>query len=49
LSGGFDNTFLDGSAMLFDFSAAAVPEPSALVLLCLGSACFSGRRYFLHG
>jgi hypothetical protein len=44
LSGGFDNTFLDGGAMLFDFTASAVPEPIALMLLCFGSVCFLRRR-----
>jgi hypothetical protein len=32
LTGGFDGTFVDGFGMLFNVSAALVPEPSALAL-----------------
>jgi hypothetical protein len=39
LTGGFDGTFVDGFGMLFNVSAALVPEPSTLALA--GSSLFA--------
>jgi len=44
LTGGFDDTPVDGTAMLFDVSANVVPEPASVILVCAAAALLMGRR-----
>jgi hypothetical protein len=44
ISGGFDGTPVDGTAMLFQFSASAVPEPASAALITLAAAALLRKR-----
>jgi hypothetical protein len=43
ITGGYDNTPVDGDAINFQFSAVAIPEPTALMLLAVAVAFRSLR------
>jgi hypothetical protein len=40
ITGGYDNTPVDGDALHFQFSAVAIPEPTALMLLAVAVFVF---------
>jgi hypothetical protein len=43
INGGFDATPVDGTAVLFDFSATAIPEPTAITLFAAAVLPLQGR------
>ena len=44
ISGGYDQTFVDGDGMRFQFSARVIPEPAAIVLAVVAAAHISLLR-----
>jgi hypothetical protein len=46
ITGGFDATPVDGTGVLFDFSAVAIPEPAGIALVATAALALSGWRNF---
>jgi hypothetical protein len=46
ITGGFDATPVDGTGVLFDFSALAIPEPAGIALVAPAALALAGWRSF---